>query len=103
MKLNRPKAINCSDSNFNEAINDSFSNVIIEAEPDENIVISDVTFDSCIFKNIDFSNIELNNVKKRIFLSLVNDSFIILKKFCFFTFNLLRYFNRYNITKLTPS
>ena len=62
MKLNRPKTINCSDSNFNEAINDSFSNVIIETEPDERIVISDVTFDSCIFKNIDFFNIELNNV-----------------------------------------
>ena len=53
MKLNRPKIINCSDSNFNEAINDSFSNVIIETEPDEKIVISDATFDSCIFKNID--------------------------------------------------
>ena len=46
LKLNRPKVINCSDSNFNEAINDSFSNVIIETEPDEKIVISDVTFDS---------------------------------------------------------
>ena len=62
MKLNRPKTINCSASNFNEALNNSFSNVIIETEPDEKIVISDVTFDSCIFKNIDFFNIELNNV-----------------------------------------
>ena len=62
MKLNRPKTINCSASNFNEALNNSFSNVIIETEPDEKIVISDVAFDSCIFNNINFSNIKLDNV-----------------------------------------
>ena len=63
MKLNRPKTINCSDSNFNEALNNSFSNVIVETEPDEKIVISDVIFDSCYLSNKEFNERLISRVE----------------------------------------
>ena len=39
-----------------------YENALFTKNPEKKIVIEDIDFDSCIFKNIDFSLIELKNV-----------------------------------------
>ena len=58
MKIVSPKIKNCVEYSIIDSIKDNdFSNKLYKTNIKENIIISDITFDSCIFNNINFSNI----------------------------------------------
>lgn len=63
MKIAEPKISKCIENDLLTAYQDNdFSNSIFDKNINENIKLSDITFDSCIFRNIDFKNIELENI-----------------------------------------
>lgn len=64
MKINKPKIKNTNSFTFGEELpDDEFCNLEITENPKRNIVISNITIDACIFKNIDFDLIELEEVE----------------------------------------
>ena len=55
MKIVSPKIKNCVEYSIIDSIKDNdFSNKLYKTNIKENIIISDITFDSCIFNNINF-------------------------------------------------
>ena len=63
MKIVKPRITKCIESSFDECLkNKSFNNVKINCESNSKLIIKDIDFDSCIFENIDFTNIELIGV-----------------------------------------
>ena len=64
MKINKPKISYLEDKDFIEQYKlEEYNNCRFTSNIDEDITISNVTFDSCIFSNIDFSKISFNNKK----------------------------------------
>ena len=62
MKVNKPKIRIMDNKTFFECLED---NEICNCEINGNVgnlVLNDFTIDSCIIRNVDFHNIELNNV-----------------------------------------
>ena len=60
MKIVKPKINNPMLQDINTCLkNNEFYNAIIKNKIRNNVVIKDITFDSCIFENVDFSNIKL--------------------------------------------
>ena len=58
MKIVKPKINNPMLQDINTCLkNNEFYNAIIKNKIRNNVVIKDITFDSCIFENVDFSNI----------------------------------------------
>jgi len=64
MKFVKPKITNCLEKDFYACCQENeFDNVRIENQTlDKKIAIENTTFDGCIFKGIDFSQITLNNI-----------------------------------------
>ena len=64
MKIKTPKIKITSKFTFGELLPDGeFYNLEITENPKRKIVISNLTIDSCIFKNIDFDLIDLEDVE----------------------------------------
>ena len=63
MKVNKPKIMTYEEKSFDDCLEDEeFSNVMISITPEKELLISELTFDSCIFKKIDFNNIKLQDI-----------------------------------------
>ena len=55
MKFNKPKIAKCIDKKIADCmIDNEFSNGIFNEEIDENIKLESITFDGCVFENINF-------------------------------------------------
>ena len=75
MKIVSPKIKNYVEYSIIDSIKDNdFSNKLYNTNIEDNVIISDITFDSCIFNNINFSNIKFQKV------FAVHGSFLILPK-----------------------
>ena len=59
MNIIKPKIKFTNDYIFE---NNIYKNALFTKNPENKVIIEDIDFDSCIFKNIDFSLIELINV-----------------------------------------
>ena len=63
MKIAGPKIKNCVEYSIIDSIKDQeFSNKLYNTNIEDNVIISDITFDSCVFNNINFSNIKIDKV-----------------------------------------
>ena len=63
MKISSPKIKSCIEGDLLDSIKyGDFNNKLYSNNIDGSVVVSDVTFDSCIFEDIDFNNIKLDNV-----------------------------------------
>ena len=59
MKIVSPKIKNYIEYSIMDSINDNdFSNKLYNTNIEDNVIIRDITFDSCIFNNINFNNIK---------------------------------------------
>ena len=62
MKINKPKIRYTNKATFeNATINNIYSNLHIKGT-EENILLNDITLDSCIFENIDFTTYKINDI-----------------------------------------
>ena len=63
MKIKEPKVLNLIEYNLKDACyENNFYGFIFNENVRDIIHINDITIDSCVFKNIDFSNIEISKV-----------------------------------------
>ncbi|MDE6473476.1 MAG: pentapeptide repeat-containing protein [Clostridia bacterium] len=63
MKVSEPNIKNCVDGDFSKAfVDNEFNNQIYKVSSLQGVTISDVTFDSCIFQGINFTDIKLDGV-----------------------------------------
>lgn len=63
MKINNPKIINYEVSSFSECIkNKEFNKVLINENSNDFLDLTEYTLDECIFENINFTNININDL-----------------------------------------
>ena len=62
--MNKPKINKCNNYDLETAINEKeLNNYEFNDSINDKKYLSDITIDSCIFNNIDFSNIELSRIE----------------------------------------